>query len=111
MQRVIDIPEETFKYYVTLANKRGEQISNLERIILDSTLLPEGHGRLIDADRVIAEMNEMKVGGEVFTTAVNYVKLIMKDTPTIIEASSKQSMEGEWTVVEASPNQSMGMCK
>lgn len=42
MKIVIDIPKETFKYYVTLANKKGEQINNLlERIILDGTPLPE----------------------------------------------------------------------
>ena len=40
MKIMIDIPEKTFKYYVTLANK-GEQIGNLERIILDGTQLKE----------------------------------------------------------------------
>ena len=40
MELIIDIPEETFKYYVTLANK-GEQIGNLERIVLDGTPLPK----------------------------------------------------------------------
>lgn len=41
MKIVIDIPEETYKYYVRLANKKGEQINNLERIILDGTPLTE----------------------------------------------------------------------
>lgn len=40
MKIIIDIPEKTFKYYVTLANK-GEQIGSLERIILDGTPLPK----------------------------------------------------------------------
>ena len=35
MKRVIEIPEATYEYYVKLATK-GEQISNLERIIIDS---------------------------------------------------------------------------
>jgi hypothetical protein len=82
MQRVIDIPEETFKYYVTLANIRGEQISNLERIILDSTPLPEGHGRLIDESKITKwcymPTNQLDAGG------------IRTDAPTIIEGSDPE---------------------
>ncbi len=40
MQVVIDIPEDTYKYYVKLANK-GEQLNNLERIILNGTPIKE----------------------------------------------------------------------
>lgn len=51
--------------------------------------LPEKHGRLIDADVIVNAMNDMKVEGEVFVTAVNYVKLIMNDADTIIEAEGE----------------------
>ena len=44
------------------------------------------HGRLIDADEIIMQMNEMKVKGETFTTAVNYVKEINTNAPTVIES-------------------------
>ena len=47
MKLIIDIPDETFKYYVTLANK-GEQIGRLERIILDGKPLPAEHGDLVE---------------------------------------------------------------
>ncbi len=51
--------------------------------------LPEKHGRLIDADKIVDAMNDMEVEGEVFTTAVNYVKLIVADAPTVIEAEGE----------------------
>lgn len=46
----------------------------------------EPHGRLVDADEIITQMNEMQVEGETFTTAVNYVKLINADAPTVIDS-------------------------
>jgi hypothetical protein len=52
--------------------------------------LPDKHGRLVDADAIVTAMNDMKVEGEVFVTAVNYVKLIMNDADTIVEAEGKE---------------------
>lgn len=51
--------------------------------------VPTPHGRLIDADRVIHEMNEMHVAGATFVVAVEYVKLITADAPTVIEAEKE----------------------
>ena len=51
--------------------------------------LPEKHGRLIDADKIIKDMNEMKVKGEAFVTAVEYVKIIVGEAPTVIEAEGE----------------------
>ena len=78
MKIVIDIPEETFKYYVTLANK-GEQIGNLERIILDGTPLPKGHGRLIDEREVYKKFYCRCLAGA--------AKEVLDETSTIIEGS------------------------
>ena len=38
-------------------------------------------------------MDDMKVEGEVFVTAVNYVKLIVNDAPTIFEDKKEQENE------------------
>lgn len=46
--------------------------------------IPKG-ARLIDANKISSDMDDMKVEGEVFVTAVNYVKLIVNDAPTIFE--------------------------
>ena len=93
MKRVIDIPEETFRYYVTLVNK-GEQIGNLERIILDGTPLPEHHGRLIDADEAIKTLRSL--GNRDYRREKGTIKDAMKMldydgyTPTIIEGSNTE---------------------
>lgn len=45
---------------------------------------PKG-AKLIDANKIIKAMDNMQVEGEVFVTAVNYVKLIVNDAPAIFE--------------------------
>ena len=44
------------------------------------------HGRLIDADAEYKALSEMKVEGEVFVTAVEFVKIEMEQVQTVIEA-------------------------
>lgn len=101
MKIVIDIPEETFKYYVTLANK-GEQIGSLERIILDGTPLPKHHG-LIDRlelsdhikNRLIqTAMNNMETilpYSKVCTDIVdNRIDTWIDEVKTIIEGSESE---------------------
>lgn len=92
MKLIIDIPEEVYmdiKEEVRTKVNTFEHIPFLHEIISVGTPLPKGHGRLIDADKIIHEMNEMKVQGETFTTAVNYVKILMCEASTIIEADTE----------------------
>lgn len=49
MEIVIDIPEETYRYYDMLSIK-GEVLGYAERTIMRGTPLPEHHGRLGDLD-------------------------------------------------------------
>lgn len=44
------------------------------------------HSRLIDANAVLKELDEMMVEGEVFTTAVNFAQTVINEAPTVIEA-------------------------
>ena len=85
MKMVIDIPEETFKYYVTLANK-GEQIGNLERIILDGTPLPEHHGDLIDRDSLELDSD----WSDYYDWFSAYSESQVRLAPTIIEGSDSE---------------------
>ena len=48
------------------------------------------HGRLIDADKEYKELSEMKVEGEMFTTAVEFSKRIVQKAPTVIEAEGEK---------------------
>jgi len=99
MQIVIDIPEDTYQYYVKLANK-GEQLNNLESIILDGTPLPKGHGRLIDKDHMIARLEAASkfYGGENadafderFSYGLKEAAIKVCEEHTIIEADKAES--------------------
>lgn len=72
MKIVIDVPDDTFEI---LNRKKNLTIDEL--IILNSTPLPKGHGRLIDADEL---ESRMKIG-----------YCIVRDAPTIIEADKAES--------------------
>lgn len=93
MKIVIDIPEKTFKYYVTLANK-GEQIGNLERIILDGKPLPKGHGDLIDVNVLKNNIHYVPLAPIFQDDYVTYRNVIFADIldmlPTIIEGSDSE---------------------
>ena len=69
-------------------NEDAEKVDRLPECPL--VALPDKHGRLVDADAIVNAMNDMKVGGEVFVTAVEYVKLIMNDADTIVEAEDSK---------------------
>ena len=44
------------------------------------------HGRLIDSDKEKAEIDNMLVQGEVFTTAKIFASIVLEKAPTVIEA-------------------------
>ena len=88
MQIVIDIPEEKYNY---VKKQVEERIDNpLKLYIANGTALPKGHGRLIDADRIITEATErMK-----YPANHKYMECViahMKLAETIIEADKAES--------------------
>lgn len=89
MEIVIKISEKTFKYYVTLANK-GEQIGNLERIILNGTPLPKGHGRLKDIDELYSIFKENCNAYNIDNLSfISEMDMNFDLAPTIIEADKE----------------------
>ena len=89
MEIVIKISEKTFKYYVTLANK-GEQIGNLERIILNGTPLPKGHGRLKDIDELYSIFKENCDAYNIDNLSfISEMDMNFDLAPTIIEADKE----------------------
>jgi len=91
MQIVIDIPEETYK-----ATCNGcmlpPDVENVVQGIKNGTPLPKGHGRLIDADKIISEATErMK-----YPANHKYMECViahMKLASTIIEADKEDKNE------------------
>lgn len=86
----MEMPESCKKCGVTSCGLYDEETWGIYRHP-DCPLVevPIPHGRLIDADRVIHEMNDMHVAGATFVVAVEYVKLITADAPTVIEAEDE----------------------
>lgn len=78
MQIVIDIPEEMYNRI-----KDGYVPLGLSKYLKNGTLLPKGHGRLIDADAVDTRYSDP----EVVETLDN--------APTIIEANKTERGEAE----------------
>lgn len=74
MKIVIDIPKE---YYETLKEMSDETLSMDMAIIKHGTPLPEHHGRLIDADKI------MRVDHIVLESAID-------NAPTVIEGSESE---------------------
>ncbi len=77
MKIVIDIPDEVYEEF-----KAGRQSMKNDCIIsnavFDGKVLPEGHGRLIDADALIAKVEDLGACNGVSEGAID-------NAPTIIE--------------------------
>lgn len=84
MQIVINIPEDTYRYF-----HNGGSIGTslmIENAIKNGTPLPKGHGRLKDIDAIIDTLDS--------SDRDIYVKeCLEEDTPTIIEADTESEEE------------------
>ena len=90
MKIVIDIPAEDFEKV-----KCGRSaVSMMRKAIIHGAPLPKGHGRLIDADKIISEATErMK-----YPANHKYMECViahMNLAPTIIEADKAESEDVE----------------
>ena len=71
---VVKIPEEIYKASQIIDVKYEDVIQIPLEVIASGTPLPKGHGRLIDADTLLAEINQFDYYDNV------------REAPTIIEA-------------------------
>jgi len=97
MKIVIDIDDEQVLFDIKNRGLEGE--SETDKVIINAlyngTILPEGHGRLIDADELIKQLEataniewNMQVGSSKgLIDAID----IVDDIPTIIEADDGES--------------------
>ena len=83
MQIVIDIPNKEYERLVYM------DMFKLRGYIENGTLLPEGHGKLIDADNVKNHFSDRE--GDVFTAFHFYD--VVENAPTIIEADKTRGEE------------------
>ena len=83
MQIVIDVPDEKYDRLVY------QDIISLRSYVENGIVLPKGHGRLIDANRLRSMYSINRAN---FNTVVGIQKWI-DDAPTIIEADDSESEE------------------
>lgn len=90
MQIVIDIPEGIFNTIQADEMISREQLAILQMHILNGTPLPEGHGRLIDADELLkmtdgykSELGRLKADPFV-KIGIEVVEGYTQNLPTII---------------------------
>lgn len=80
MKIIIDIPEG---WFCRLQNEWGWALAeNVREAIKSGTPLPKGHGRLIDADALIAKVEDLGACNGVSEGAIDRA-------PTIIEADKE----------------------
>ena len=93
MQIVIDIPEEE---YEDIIYSEDCGLHRLTRAIANGTPLPEGHGRLIDADVLDRDLENAQVNlgdalSEAFDDGLAWASEVVSKSPTIIEADKAES--------------------
>lgn len=90
MQIVIDITEDTYNFACDkdafLTPVFEKEIRNA---IQSGILLPKGHGRLIDADKVLNELKSMKVTDKKDQQSIRFANIILENTSAIIEAEKE----------------------
>ena len=81
----IEIPKTATSIEIVFRN--GEKVLNSKRLFCDTSVakLPTPHGRLIDADRLIEELNRNKIP---YNSNINY---FLMNAPTIIEAEEGET--------------------
>lgn len=90
MQIVIDIPEED---YIRLRDEgMFGNVTTFKRAVRESTPLPKGHGRLIDADK----LEPRDISPEAWYSPMWGFELVdIEDAPTIIEADRAERSDKE----------------
>lgn len=93
MKIVIDIDKETY-YKVLGSNNRGFLLHAIAGILQTGTILPKGHGRLIDADALLISDEECgEIGNclecKMYVETCEHFKATIEKAPTIIEAEKE----------------------
>jgi len=93
MKIVIDYSE---KHYESLKNLLIPTLE--ERAILNGTVLPKGHGKLVDADILLETLKEHRHSDEFciehnidYAINLGMVGILIGDAPTVIEADKTES--------------------
>lgn len=90
VQIVIAIPEDFYK--TIKEDSYGVYQGRIYDMIKDGTLLPKGHGKLVDADKLKDKLRE-ETCGDCFDA-----KMIVNDAPAVIEADKNRKESNSYMV-------------
>lgn len=86
---VINITKHEWEYLNKLV-ENGDQLGHYERLLVNGTPLPKGHGRLIDADKLLKTWYDDFCYDDfcefMSRAELNSMNNVIKNAPTIIEA-------------------------
>ena len=83
MQVMIEIPDSQYEYLAKISDAGEEPLGYFERTIMRGTIIPKGHGRIGDLDKILIWMIYKK--GIIDKLKCGEVTPIFEDA-TIIEA-------------------------
>ena len=97
MKIVIDIPDDDYEFVKEQVDTEYcndvRQINNrLYQIIANGTVLPKGHGRLIDADSASKDINAFQDAFAMYTDNMGKYNIVCA-APTVIEADKEAESE------------------
>ena len=88
MRIVIDIPDSLYENILICWENIHPKVW---KILKDGTVLPKGHGRLIDADKIESTLHNkaFDLAGSKRFYEINWAHKMVCDAPTIIEADKE----------------------
>ena len=87
MKVVIDIPENDYRL---ACNYPDALISIYAHYIKKGIPLPEKHGKLIDADALIAKYGDWYTEEGTEEGFIGTLEMLLKDVPTVVEAEGEE---------------------
>ena len=83
---IVNITKHEWEYLNKLV-ENGDQLGHHERLIVNGTPLPKGHGRLIDGSALLNEIYNSEVYNDDYYYGIIYH--LFEEAPTIIKADKE----------------------
>jgi len=87
VQVVIEVGEKTYEDIMYDYEHKPQNLTFLDKVIVNGTPLPKGHGRLIDENQLIKEIRDDIVGN------FDNLEYWLSAADTIVEADKAESEE------------------
>ena len=93
MKIIVDIPEDRYETLKMLSETRTFYLDFYQRLIVNGTPLPKGHGEIVDIRPLMRGLYEEMCMGEVTYTTSEVYKMLEEECQVIIEADKEGADE------------------